>query len=365
MGAGHHATAAALEKVAHRLWPGCTTKWVDVLEAMGPGVGPLFRRIYVLNVQTTPWLYEFFYRLLWRYRWFSRASKRFVGAWAGRRLARIVDEYDPDLVISTYPFGGAGMQWLRQHRGLRIPAVTWIPDFAPHPFWVYRDLDMHFVMHDECLRLTEDSDPGAAAAVAAPPVTDAFTPGESAQAREALGFAADEFVAVISCGYYGFGTVQTAAETLLRLDPKVRVVALCGRNERLRARLAAHPEAPDRLAPLGWVDDMPRYLRACDVVVTNGNAATALEALACGRALVMFEPIAAHGRANADVMARAGLALLCPTARELETTVRDLLDDRNTQAALEKAGLAHTQARAIEDDLRLAVSFGRTTSAGS
>src|SRR5699024_9594106 len=144
MGAGHNATARAAEQAASRLWPGCDTRWVDTLQVMGPGVGPAFRRIYVTNVQTTPWLYEFFYGALWRRRWSASASKRFVGAWAGRRLAPVIEEYDPDLVISTYPLGSAGLQWLREQRGLDVPVGAWVSDFSPHPFWVYRALDMHF-----------------------------------------------------------------------------------------------------------------------------------------------------------------------------------------------------------------------------
>jgi hypothetical protein len=55
MGEGPNATGRALQGAAERIWPGCQTHWVDTLDAMGRGVGPLFRRIYVTNVETTPW----------------------------------------------------------------------------------------------------------------------------------------------------------------------------------------------------------------------------------------------------------------------------------------------------------------------
>ena len=141
MGEGHNATGRALEDAIGRLWPEASVRWLDTLDVMGTGVGPLFRWIYVSNVQSTPWLYEYFYRSLWRHRWFAVASKRFVGEWAGRRLLPKIAEYQPDLVISTYPLGTAGLAWLRRRGKLPVPIGAWISDFAPHPFWVYGDME--------------------------------------------------------------------------------------------------------------------------------------------------------------------------------------------------------------------------------
>lgn len=364
MGAGHNATARAVEQAAKRLWPDAETRWIDTLDVMGPGVGPTFRRIYVTNVQTTPWLYEFFYDSLWRHRWFATASKRFVGAWCGRLLAAQIEGYAPDLIVSTYPLGSAGLQWLRDRRGLNVPVAAWISDFAPHPFWVYPDLDLHFVMHDACVRPAKVAEPTASVQVAAPPVGDDFVPADRAAAREKLGLDPDAFVAVLSCGYFGFGTVEKAVDTLLATDPRVQIVAVCGQNEQLRQRVAARG-APGSLHVLGWVEDMASYVAAADVVVTNAGGATSLEAMACGRTVLMFEPIAAHGRANAELMASAGLALLCRTPDELQDAVRGLLAHPDRLARFERVALERATARTREDDLRFAATGGERQQAAA
>lgn len=90
IGEGHNATARALQESAERAWPGCEVRWADALQVMGPGVGPLFRSIYVFNVERTPWLYDLFYAALWRHRWFADASRRFIGAWCGPRLRSVL-----------------------------------------------------------------------------------------------------------------------------------------------------------------------------------------------------------------------------------------------------------------------------------
>jgi hypothetical protein len=176
MGGGHEATADALEAAAAQLWDVETCR-VDTLDAMGPGVGRLFRRIYVGNVERTPWLYEFFYASLWRHRWFAAASKRFTGSWSGRRLRRAIDRFDPDLLLSTYPLGSSGLAWLRRHQGLSVPTAAYVSDFAPHPFWVYDDIDTTVLAHEEALPLARACAPRATLRACPELARPVFTPG--------------------------------------------------------------------------------------------------------------------------------------------------------------------------------------------
>jgi diacylglycerol O-acyltransferase / wax synthase len=325
IGGGHHATGRALAERVQQRWPGSVVRWVDTLDAMGRWVGPAFRRTYVTNVEVTPWLYEFFYASLWRHRWFADASKRFVGSWAGRRLTPVIDEFDPDLIVSTYPLGSAGLAWLLERRGLDVPAGAWVSDFAPHPFWVYPQLPLTLVVHPAALPLAHAAAPGATVAVCAPPVVTAFGPGDRHGARLRFGLDPDRAVALVACGSLGFGAVVEAVRALLAVGDQVRVVVVCGRNAALARRLTALDEPVDRLLVLGWVDDMPTLLRASDLVVTNAGGATALEAVATGTPVVMYRPIAAHGAANAALMTVAGVAELCWTPPALTAYVRSRL----------------------------------------
>lgn len=346
IGEGHNATARAVEERARRLWPDCEIRRVDTLELMGSWVGPGFRWIYRVNVDTTPWLYDFFYRSLWRYPWFAAASCRFTGVWSGLRLAPIIAEYQPDLVVSTYPLGTGGLDWIRRRGGLEVPVTAIISDFAPHPFWVYPDIDLHYVASEASLRAMYRTRPDARGAVGAPPVVEAFHPADRIAARrrcvlEGGGLPETGLVVLVSCGSLGFGSVERAVSAGLAAGPEICVVVACGRNEALRARLAARSEPARRLVPLGWTSEMPALTAAADVVVTNAGGATALEALACARAVLMFEPIAGHGKANAALMAQAGLANLCESPAELVAALRALATEPARLAAAEQRALTH------------------------
>jgi UDP-N-acetylglucosamine:LPS N-acetylglucosamine transferase len=352
MGEGHNATGRALERAVGRIWPDATVTWLDALDVMGPGIRRGFSWIYVVNVQRTPWLYEFFYRSLWQRPWFATASKRFVAAWAGRRLARPVADVAPDLVLSTYPLGTAGLEWLRRRRRLGVPVGAWVSDFAPHPFWVYADIDLNLVMHDVAVPLARRCVPAADVVVAAPPVDEAFAPADASTARKELGLPEEGMLALVTCGSLGFGDVEETARLLLAAHPDVVPVVVCGRNQRALSQVSELARAEPRVQPVGWTDQMASYVAAADVVVTNAGGMTALEALAVGRPLVLFRPIAAHGRGNADLMARAGLAVVCREPRELTRTIRDLMERPDRVEAMAQRALEHTSARSLEDGLR-------------
>lgn len=349
MGEGHNATGRALDEAVRALWPDVQVRWLDALDVMGRGVGPVFRQIYVTNVRRTPLLYETFYGAVQNVGWFARASKRFVGSWCGRRLVPHLRDFQPDLILCTYPLGSAGLAWLRTHRDLRTPMGAWVSDFSPHPFWVYRELDLNLVMHEKAAELAREWVPGSRVAVSAPPVVSRFAPGDRAAARSQLELPADKFVALVSCGAFGFGSVESAASTLLATSEDVVVVVACGRNEALRRRVLAGGDHGGRLRALGWTDQMPALTVASDVVVTNAGGATSLEALACGRTVLMYRPIAAHGRANAELMAQAGLAEVCDDEDQLTAAVHRLLTEPDLLAAREAASLAHARSATVAD----------------
>lgn len=341
IGEGHNSTARAVEEAVRDVWPSCEVSWLDALEVMGRWVPATFRWIYVVNVESTPWLYDFFYAALWRYRWFADSSRRFVGAWSGRRLRPLIAQRRPDLVVSTYPLGTAGLDWLRRRGELNVPVAAVVSDFSPHPFWVYPEIDLHYVMSGASLREMRRALPEAVGDVCAPPVVSAFRPMDKAAARRTFGLPEDGFVALVSCGSLGFGSIERAVEASLRVDEIGRVVVACGHNEALRERFAERAERDPRLVPLGWVEDMATLTACADVVVTNAGGATSLEALACGRTVVMFEPIAGHGRPNAELMTRAGLAEMCPREEDLTRTLQQLSSEPDRLAEAEQRALRH------------------------
>ena len=243
-----------------------------------------------------------------------------IGAWSGRGLSRQIAEHRPDLVVATFPEGITGLGWLRRRGRLPVPAVALVADPAPHPLWADAALDLHLVSTSAGARMLQRAAPGAAARVTALPVVSSFAPPPPRPARERA-------LVYVSCGSLAFGDVPAACAAVL--DAGADVLVSAGRNTAVRNRLdrvaSSHPLGA-RMRVVDWVDDPAAATRECDVVVTNAGGATALEALACARPLLLFAPIPGHGRANAALLADAGLARICPAPADLAAEVAALAD---------------------------------------
>ncbi len=337
IGGGHDATGRALEEAVRERWPGSAVRWVDTLDAMGRGVRTTFCSIYTVSVERVPWLYDLFYGATWRYSWFAQASKRFTGSWAGRRLAHEIDAFAPEIILSTYPLGSGGLAWLRRHRGLAATTAAWVSDFAPHPFWIYADVDTTFVVHESAVSTARLADPRAHVDVSALPVQNAFRPGDVAAARRHFDLREDAFVVLVSCGTFAFGVSESMVRALVGTDDRIQLVVACGRNKEALARLGRLDFDRKQVVPLGWTGDMPLLNQAADVVVTNAGGATALEAVASGRPVLMLDPIAAHGAANASLMAVAGLAEVCASEAQLAARLRSVMVDNTPLRQLGRA----------------------------
>jgi len=94
-------------------------------------------------------------------------------------------------------------------------------------------------------------------------------------------------------------------------------IAACGRNEELRCALAERPQG----RAIGWTDEMPALMAACDVLVQNAGGLTCMEAFAVGLPVVTYLPIPGHGRQNGEEMEQAGVAAYVRSSEELVPTL--------------------------------------------
>ncbi|GAY11555.1 wax ester/triacylglycerol synthase domain-containing protein [Pseudonocardia sp. N23] len=337
LGEGHHAAARAVEEQARALWPGVEVVWTETLDAMGPAAGSLFPAIYAGCVRRLPWLYELYFRALWHVPPFRAGTRAVVSRWSARGIATALAAHEPDLVVATFPEAVLGLGRLRRTGRLTVPAAALVADPAPHPLWGDKALDLHLVSTPGGARLLRRAVPGAAVRVAALPVTGAFAPpADDAPVRARP-------LVYVSCGSLAFGDVAGACAAVL--DGGGDVLVSAGRVPSVRTRLerlAGHHPRGVRMRVVDWVSDPAATTRDCDAVVTNAGGATALEALACARPLLLFAPIPGHGRANAELLAREGLATVCPGPDELRDAVAALVDPgvRADTAATLRARLA-------------------------
>ena len=326
MGDGHNAVASVLRRWTLSLWPRCRVITLDTMALRGPRFAKVARAAYEQEIREAPWIYQLFFDALLEHPRFAAAAKRVVSAFFGRPLRRSVQRERPDLILSTFPLGNAAMHWLRSVAGVPVTTAAFIPGFDIHPFWTWGSVDVHFVVHPGLIADAIRFGAGGAVFTTAPLVRPGFAEVPASSARETLGFRADAFVVLVTGGSWGVGSIGRAIRALVRGPQSIQVVAICGRNDRLRKDLSLAGIPRARLVTFGYVDDMPELIQASDVVVTNGAGVTVLEALAAGRPVIAFDPLAGHGRLASSLLERERLGIVCPDERALVAWTMRLAD---------------------------------------
>jgi UDP-N-acetylglucosamine:LPS N-acetylglucosamine transferase len=311
MGEGHD--GAARELVRRLQAQGHEATMVDFLDAPPLKIGALTRRSYEVQLRRAPWSYDFTYRVWSVLPFLCGWLAALVTFLTRRQQARWVREYRPDVIVTTYPLSSLALGRLRKKGRITVPTVTFVTDFAVHPLWVHRGIDLHLCVHPQAAAVAVRRTNGPARAPG-PLVADAFraAPPDREQVRADLGLAPDDRAVLVVAGSWGVGDIGRTFDALAS-SARYTPIAVCGHNEELRADLAARPGG----RAIGWTDRMPALMAAADALVQNAGGLTCMEAFAVGLPVVTYLPIPGHGKENGDEMERAGVAAYARTAEEL------------------------------------------------
>ncbi|HEX8976279.1 MAG TPA: NAD-dependent epimerase/dehydratase family protein [Solirubrobacteraceae bacterium] len=328
IGEGHDLPARAVAREFRDEDPDANVSIVNGLPAMGPILTKVLRENSAFMFQHLPWLFDFQYWLFMYFaptRWLSRKLLTFFGR---RGLMRMIRAHDPDQIVSTYPGVTAILGELRRTGRLKVPCYSSITDLAGLQFWAHPGIDLHFITHPESAEEVESIAGPGSVRWAKPPTSAAFLAARSREeARRALGLPASGRVIAVSGGGWGVGDLAGATQTALEFEDAT-VLCLCGRNDKLRAKVAQRFAGEPRLRLMGFTDRMGDVLAAADVLVHSSAGLTVLEAIIRGCPVVSYGFGVGHVRASNRALERFELAQVARNLKELRPKVERALELR-------------------------------------
>lgn len=336
MGAGHDAVAGEL--VARLTALGGQAHRADVLDLLPAHVGSALRGFYRTTVLHAPLLYAGIYAAFLR----PGGARRTPGpgglaGLAERGLAELVRRERPGLVVPVFHLAAQLTGGMRARGTLPVPSAVVVTDFDVHSQWLHPGNDLYCCLTQDAARRVREAT-GRPAEATGPLVASRFlapAPDDGPWHRVFRTRAPDRPAVLLSAGAWGAGS-HLADTAFLLARAGFLPVALCGENQRLRARLS---RVPGTLA-LGWERDMPGLMSAADALVDNAAGQTALEALAMGLPVVGYRPIPGHGKAGAHQMAALGLTRFAPDPWTLIDVLDGLTRPRRARRAPSPAAAA-------------------------
>jgi processive 1,2-diacylglycerol beta-glucosyltransferase len=329
IGEGHDLPARAVAREFADEEPDAQISIVNGLPAMGPVLTRVLRENSEFMFRWVPWWFHFQYLLFMYFRPTRWLARTLLTAFGRRGLMRLIRSHDPDLIVSTYPGVTAVLGELRRRAKLDVPCYSSITDLAGLQFWAHPGIDMHFVTHPESIEEVERIAGRGSVAWAKPPTSPAFLAARSrSDARRALALPLDARVIAVSGGGWAVGDLAGATRAALEAAPDATVLCLCGRNDKLRARIAKQFDGESRLRIMGFTDRMGDVLAASDALIHSSGGLTVLEAIIRGCPLISYGFDYGHVHAANVALERFGLAQVARDVEELPAALERALTSR-------------------------------------
>lgn len=325
IGAGHDLAARGVLEELQRRCPESELKIIDTFKYINPVLDKVVKGSYMETLRFNP--------RVWGYLYDQQEDtdklidiKSIMNKLLSPKLESLVAEFKPDVLVCSHAFPCGMLASLKKSRRLTTPILAVITDYTVHPFWVYDEVDW-YVIPSEQLRFNL-----LAAGINADKILPLGLPIRAqfleeitpAAARSELGLA-DRPTVLVMGGGLGLGSLEEIVQTLAKSSLDLQVVAICGKNKKLQAKLEAAQGWPNPPVVVGFTEQMALYMRAADVIVTKPGGLTTAEALVCRVPLLIVDPIPGQETRNTDFLLNHGVALKASSVREIVSTLQQYL----------------------------------------
>jgi len=316
-GGGHLAAAKSIKTYLDTNYENCETMMIDCVEYINKYLNKVSTTAYKEMAKKAPWIWKKVYNnsehgALAK---ISTTSNNIMS----RKLNRILQDFNPDLVISTHPFSNQMCTNLKKNKKINCKIATVLTDMAPHSQWTVDSeyIDYFFVSNKEMKDILSDN--GIAdfkIFVTGIPLSERFKYNfdKSKIYKDFELDSAKTTVLFFAGGEFGLGRKRTSLvfRALIRLCKDYQIVAISGKNRKMFSKfkkLVTSYEVSERVKVLQYTDKVPELMAISSFVITKPGGLTTTEALVSGDPLILINPIPGQEESNADFLERNGVAI--------------------------------------------------------
>ena len=290
---------------------------VDCIEYINKYLNKVSTEAYKELAKKAPWVWKHVYKNS------QNGALSYISSTTNKlmshKLNQLLQEFDPDLVISTHPFSTQMCAFLKKTDRISCKLATILTDYHIHAQWLvlYRYVDYFFVANEQMeIDMVEEGINDQKIFVTGIPVSERFSEDfdrkkifeefELSEEKEtALFFAGGEFG-------LGRNTTYMVLKALIRLFPNLQVVAISGKNKKMKNRfleLIKTTNSGDRVKLLEFTNKVPELMSISSFVITKPGGLTITECLASRLPIIIINPIPGQEEENAQFLVENDVAI--------------------------------------------------------
>ena len=336
-GGGHLSAANSIKQCIDDNFKDCETKLVDCMEYVNRPVNKITTTAYKELAKKFPWAWGEVYSHSQKgpLAHISSASNNLLA----KKLLKLLKEYQPDIVISTHPFGSQMVSYLKRKALVDCTLATIMTDFAPHDQWlVGKDyVDYYFVSHEKMRQELINSNVAENTVFATGiPLSNRFLMHfDKDEIMKSMGLNPDKRVILFfGGGEFGLGRDKTVKilNSFITHVKNHQIVAIAGKNEKMKIafdKLVVETNSESFVKVLAYTKQVPELMSISDLVVTKPGGLTTTESLASGLPIVAINPIPGQEEENAKFLEDEGVAIWLKKNDDYDEIIADLLADED------------------------------------
>lgn len=235
------------------------------------------------------------------------------------KLLKLLREKNPDLIISTHPFGSQMCSYLKRKNKIHAKIATIMTDFAPHDQWLVGSdfTDYFFVAHKKMkdYLISKNIDERKIFDTGIPISNRFLVDYDKNSILKELEFHDNKkTILFFGGGEFGLGKTRTVEifECFVKLFKNTQIIAISGKNEKMRnafEKIVEENNRTDSIKVFEYTKQVPEFMSISDLVVTKPGGLTTSESLASNLPMVIINPIPGQEEENAEFLEENGIAI--------------------------------------------------------
>lgn len=331
-GGGHLSAARSIKENIETNYTNVEAKLVDCMEYVNKVVNKVTTTAYSELAKKAPRTWG---KVYWKSQTgplahISTTSNKVLSI----KLNKLLQEFEPDIIISTHPFGTQMCAYLKKLGKLNAKIATVMTDYAPHDQWLVFNhyVDYYFVSHDGMKnQLHEKGIQKEKIFVTGIPLSNRFLlKYDKSEILKSFGLSPErKTVLFFGGGEFGLGKTQTFKifKSFVEYSENIQIIAIAGKNQKMKENfenLVQELNKQEQVKILEYTNKVPELMSISDLVVTKPGGLTTTESLASGVPIVVINPIPGQEEENAAYLEENKVAIWIKKDDNIEEILNNL-----------------------------------------
>ncbi len=310
-----------------------------------------------------------------------------------KKLLPLIEEKNPDVVVTCHPFASSMMSILKEAYNIEIPVISIITDYMPHRAYIGDHIDAYITASKDTadnLSSKYKVDPHRIYPLGMP-IFESFYHKDENRCKETfdrLGFSSKKPTVLVMAGSFGVTDILKIYENLVEIDIDYQIIVITGKNQKLYdafekllnrnlnefetsdystlfselsdANIAKliyeHSEqlrhelsskltktfrrSTDKTKPTKlfyFVDNVEDYMHISDLIITKPGGLTTSESLACALPMAVFKAFPGQEAQNADFLVEKNAAIMLEKGEKGAQQIKELLSNPHTLSKMKES----------------------------